>query len=48
MWPLAPRRDSIPLGLKEEKKGKGRVAGDPDGIPDSLSIDQLQRLIEGL
>src|SRR5713226_4181020 len=35
------------LGLKEEKVGKLRVAGDPDGIAETLSKEQLQRLIDG-
>ncbi len=37
----------IILGMSEEKRGKNRVAGDPDGVPGSLTRDQLQRLIEG-
>jgi schlafen family protein len=38
---------ALVLGVTEEKKGKERVAGDADGVPDSVPTDQLQRLIEG-
>jgi hypothetical protein len=34
------------LGLPEEKIGKIKVAGDPDGVPNSLTKDDLQRRIE--
>ena len=35
------------LGVKEERRGKVKVIGDPDGVPGTLSKDQLRALIAG-
>lgn len=38
---------TLVLGLTEEKIGRTRVGGEIDGVPKSITREQLQRLIEG-